>query len=187
MTQSTEFGGKQGFGQTGAPGAISPFIMDAARTGAHQSGAAMANRYAQLGLSSVGATPAGNPFGQTPGGSPGGLPGGVGVGGGQNWDAGASPLQGPGGGSGPATLGGPPQMLDAGNAGAGMPTAELMDLGFAPSLTGGIPAQFEAMLGQLQTEDLSLTTPSGSGGGGKGGGGKGGLGALGGLAKMGGK
>lgn len=152
MAQQTEFGGKQGFGQTGAPGAISPFDRQAAQFGANQSATAMANRYAQLGLSSQGATPT------SPGGTPGGT--GVGVGGGANWNA---------------------------NSGAGMPTAELMDLGFAPSLVGGIPQQFEAMLGQLQTEDLSLTTPSGSGGGGKGGGGKGGLGALGGLAKMGGK
>lgn len=150
MTQMTEFGGKQGFGQTGAPGAISPFDMQAARMGAEHASQGMANRYAQLGLSSQGASP----------GSPGGPAGGVGVGGGANWNA---------------------------NSGAGMPTAELMDLGFAPSLTGGIPQEFEAMLGQLQTEDLSLTTPSGGGGGGKGGGGKGGLGALGGLAKMGGK
>lgn len=148
-----EFGGKQGFGSSGAPGALSPFDLQAAQMGQDQSMAAMANRYAQLGLSSQGATPT----------SRGGTPGGVGIGGGEAaFSGGATP------------------------SGSGMPTAELMDLGMAPSLNGGIPEQFQAMLGQLQTADLSLTSQMANSGGGKGGG-KGGLGSLGGLAKMGGK
>ena len=35
-------------------------------------------------------------------------------------------------------------------------TAERMDLGANPSLTGGIPAEFEAGLGQAQTGDLGV-------------------------------
>jgi hypothetical protein len=44
----------------------------------------------------------------------------------------------------------------------GMPgsTPEAMDLGVAPSLTGGIPAEFQAGLGQTQSQDLSQTTSS---------------------------
>jgi hypothetical protein len=146
MTQTSEFGGKSGFGQSGAPGALSPFDTQAAQMGANQSMTGMANRYAQLGLSSQGATPT----------SPGGPAGGVGVGGGANFNN---------------------------NNGAGMPTAELMDLGMAPSLVGGIPAEFEAMLGQLQTQDLAQTSQMANSGGGKGGG-KGGAGGLASLGKM---
>lgn len=36
-------------------------------------------------------------------------------------------------------------------------TPELMDLGAAPSLTGGIPGEFAAGLGQVQTQDLGTT------------------------------
>jgi hypothetical protein len=53
------------------------------------------------------------------------------------------------------------------------PTAELMDLGQAPSLTGGIPEQFQALLGQIQTSALQNASMAGAGSG-KGGGGKGG-------------
>lgn len=177
MTQTSEFGGKQGFGQEGSPGALSPFDIRAAQMGAERAGRATINRYAQLGLSAQGATPT----------SPGGAAGGIGVAnigtqGGPNPNAqpgfGTAPGVGPGGGI-------LPSFADV-NA---MPTAEQMDLGQAPSLVGGIPAEFEAMLGQLQTEDLSLTSQmaNSGGGGGKGGKGGGGLGALGGLAKMGGK
>jgi hypothetical protein len=52
--------------------------------------------------------------------------------------------------------------------GLGGSTAEAMDLGQAPSLTGGIPAEFEAVMGQLQ--NAALNNPSGGSGGGKGGG-----------------
>jgi hypothetical protein len=49
-------------------------------------------------------------------------------------------------------LGGP-------GAGGGTPTPmgtpEAMDLGAAPSLTGGIPAQFQAVAGQLQNQALT--------------------------------
>lgn len=38
--------------------------------------------------------------------------------------------------------------------GGGMGTAEQQDLGIAPSLTGGIPAQYSALLGQAQTANL---------------------------------
>lgn len=34
-------------------------------------------------------------------------------------------------------------------------TAERMDLGLAPSTTGGIPAQFQAIFGQLQNQALT--------------------------------
>lgn len=36
-------------------------------------------------------------------------------------------------------------------------TPEAMDLGAAPSLTGGIPGEFAAGLGQTQTQDLGTT------------------------------
>ncbi|HEX3525158.1 MAG TPA: hypothetical protein VHT52_24100 [Stellaceae bacterium] len=57
-----------------------------------------------------------------------------------------------------------------GNMGAGS-TAMQMDLGTAPSLTGGIPEEIQAMLGQVQTQDMSQTgqQQSGKGAGGKGG------------------
>lgn len=57
--------------------------------------------------------------------------------------------------------------------GLGGSTAEQMDLGQAPSVTGGIPAEFQAILGELQNANLSQSS-GGGGGGGKGGGGKGG-------------
>lgn len=67
--------------------------------------------------------------------------------------------------------------------GLGGSTAEAMDLGNAPSLTGGIPAEFQAILGELQNAALQGSGGGGGGGGGKGGGGggKGALSALGGL------
>lgn len=45
----------------------------------------------------------------------------------------------------------------------GMPnsTPEAMDIGAAPSITGGIPAQFQAIAGQLQNQALT-TSPIGS-------------------------
>lgn len=36
-------------------------------------------------------------------------------------------------------------------------TAEGMDLGVVPSLTGGIPSEFQAGSGQVQTQDLATT------------------------------
>jgi hypothetical protein len=76
---------------------------------------------------------------------------------------------------------GSPQQAAAGhtslqNAGAG--TAEQMDMGELPSLTGGIPGMAQATLGQMETQ--ALNQPSGSGSS-KGGSPLGGLGALGGL------
>jgi hypothetical protein len=47
--------------------------------------------------------------------------------------------------------------------GLGGSTMEAMDLGQAPSLTGGIPAQFAALQGQMQNNALSVS-PGGSGG-----------------------
>jgi hypothetical protein len=45
---------------------------------------------------------------------------------------------------------------DPGSMGLGG-TAEQMDLGVAPSLTGGIPAEFLAGLGQVQAGDLGTS------------------------------
>jgi hypothetical protein len=44
----------------------------------------------------------------------------------------------------------------------GMPgsTPEAMDLGSAPSLTGGLPGQFQALQGEIQSQDLGLTSGS---------------------------
>jgi hypothetical protein len=47
-------------------------------------------------------------------------------------------------------------------------TPFMMDVGETPSLTGGIPAEFQAVMGQLQ--NAALSNPSGGAGGGKGGG-----------------
>ena len=63
---------------------------------------------------------------------------------------------------------------------AGAGTAEQMDLGQLPSLVGGIPAQAEATLGQMQNAALNQGSGGGSGGG-KGGG----LGGLTSLASIG--
>lgn len=49
-------------------------------------------------------------------------------------------------------LGGPGA---AGGQQTPMGTPEAMDLGAAPSTTGGIPAQFQAVLGQLQNQALT--------------------------------
>ena len=46
--------------------------------------------------------------------------------------------------------------------GMGGSTPELMDLGAAPSVTGGIPAQFAALVGELQNTSLQQS-PSGTG------------------------
>ena len=152
-------GAPSGFGQgpnskTGAaPGFTSPFDQSLVGGAANLGGEAMANRYAQLGLSGVGATPT----------SPGGLPGGVGVGGGANW----------------ASAGG----ANPGMPGSDMPTAEAMDLGMLPTLTGGIPGEAEATLGMIQNANLANTGGGGGSGGGKGGGAGGAASALGGLGK----
>ena len=45
---------------------------------------------------------------------------------------------------------------------AGTSTPEAMDLGAAPSMTGGIPGMAGATLGQMQTN--AMTSPTGSGG-----------------------
>ena len=84
-------------------------------------------------------------------------------------------------GATPGSPGGPAGGVGAGSgqapqSGAGMPTAEQMDLGFLPSLAGGLPGEAEALMGQIQNANLQAA--GGSGGGGKGGGGKGGMGSM---------
>jgi hypothetical protein len=44
--------------------------------------------------------------------------------------------------------------------GLGGSTPEAMDLGQAPSLTGGLPAEAQATLGDIQASDLSSTASS---------------------------
>jgi hypothetical protein len=46
--------------------------------------------------------------------------------------------------------------------GGGIGTPEAMDLGLAPSVTGGIPGQFGAVAGQIQNRALTQS-PQGSG------------------------
>ena len=46
--------------------------------------------------------------------------------------------------------------------GMGGSTPEAMDLGAAPSVTGGIPAQFSALIGELQNSSAS-NAPGGTG------------------------
>ena len=152
-------GGGPSFGDFGSPGFVSPFDMHAVNAGRGASLQAMTNRYAQLGLSGTGATPTNR----------GGPAGGIGVG-----QIGANI-------TGPEGPGVPP-------VAAGETTAEMMDLGQAPSLGGGIPAQFDALLGMIQTANLANASQSGGGGGGgKGGGGKGGMGSMLPMMLMGGK
>lgn len=75
-------------------------------------------------------------------------------------------------GQNPATPAGPNQPLQGnqppgsgttpttpGSFGAGSIPYQ-QDIGAAPSVTGGIPAQFQALLGQQQTADLGATTQS---------------------------
>lgn len=83
------------------PGLLSPFDLSSAASSLGQTIPSMANRYKQLGLGQIGATP-----------------------------------------------------TDPGSFGTGS-TAMQMDIGALPSLTGGIPAEVEAGLGQVQTQDLA--------------------------------
>lgn len=71
---------------------------------------------------------------------------------------GASP-SGPTTGATPGIPGSGTTPVNPGSMGAGS-TAEQMDLGTAPSLTGGLPAEAQAALGQIQTQDLSQTSSS---------------------------
>jgi hypothetical protein len=115
---------------------------------------AMANRYQQLGLGGVGATPSGPTSGAVKGvpGSgttpvnPGQFTTGVAGGGGP----GGSPF---GGSGGPGSPGLP----------TGGPTAFEMDIGVLPSETGGIPREFQAALGEAQFQDLGQTASAAAG------------------------
>jgi hypothetical protein len=138
-----------GSGGGGQPGQIQGSDTQNALFGTQMSIQDMTNRYKQLGLGGTGATPSGATSGAvkgmpgsgttpvTPGtpASP-GSPGTSGFGGGF------------GGGATPGTPGTP----------ASGPTAYLMDIGRAPSLTGGIPQEFQGALGEGQFQDLSETT-----------------------------
>ena len=97
-------------------------------------------------------------------------------------------------GATPSSPGGPAGGIGVGNIGSGMqpnqgaePTAEQMDLGQIPTLTGGLPGEAEAVIGQIQNANLQTSGGGGSGGGGKGGGGKGAIGAVAPLLMAGGK
>ena len=93
-------------------------------------------------------------------------------------------------GATPTSPGGPAGGIGVGNIGTGAlptnpattPTAEQVDLGMIPSLTGGIPGEAMATLGEIQTANLQQPSGSGASGGGKGGGAKGAIGPLIGLA-----
>jgi len=139
--------GSGGFGSSTSkaggpgPGFVSPFDQQAVGQAAQLGAEVMTNRYAQLGLSGQGATP----------GTPGGPAGGIGV---ANIGRGMLPGSfGPGGGIPSET------------------TAEMMDLGQIPTLTGGIPGEAIATIGEIQNANLSNQSSGGGGGGGKGGGG----------------
>jgi hypothetical protein len=69
---------------------------------------------------------------------------------------GASPA-GPASGAVPGVPGSGTTPTNPGNFGSG-PTGFQMDVGRAPSLTGGIPQQFQGALGEGQFQDLSETT-----------------------------
>jgi hypothetical protein len=148
--------GLGGVGGSGQPGQIQGSDIQNAMFGTQTSIADMTNRYNQLGLGGTGATPSGRTSGAvhgvpgsgttptTPGtpaspGSP-ATPGTPGT---------------PGGAFGtPATSGTPGTPASP----ASGPTGYRMDIGQAPSLTGGIPREFQGALGEGQFQDLSETT-----------------------------
>lgn len=74
---------------------------------------------------------------------------------------GATP-SGPTTGATPGIPGSGTTPVNPGNFGPG-PTAMQMDLGQLPSLTGGLPEEIQAMLGQVQTQDMSETGQQQSG------------------------
>jgi len=203
------FGSSQSKSGGPGPGFVSPFDQQAVAGALNLGSEAMANRYAQLGLSGTGATPT----------SPGGPAGGIGVGaigtGALPADLTATPgaggttgnpLEGngafpvgpfPSGFTGsptnfPGASGSMPTSFGPGTpfnatSGGGETTAEAMDLGQIPTLTGGLPGEAAATIGEIQNANLQTQSGNRGSGGGKGGGGKGGLGAIGSLAMMGGK
>ena len=89
-------------------------------------------------------------------------------------------------GATPTSPGGPAGGIGVQNIGRGMvannpaaePTAEQMDLGQIPTLTGGLPGEAEAAIGEIQNANLQAAGGSGGGGKGGGGGGKGAMGAI---------
>lgn len=145
-----------GFGQPGGIGFLSPFDLNSVANAGGQSVASMTNRYKQLGLGNVGATPTGPTTGATPG-----VPG-----------SGATPTS-PGSFFSPNTsptalttainnaeTGGTLSPTDRATLSGAGPTAFQMDVGIAPSLTGGLPAEAGATAGEIQTQDLGLTSAS---------------------------
>jgi hypothetical protein len=111
-----------GTGGGGQPGQIQGSDTANALFGTQLSIGDMTNRYKQLGLGNLQATPSGPTSGAV-----------AGV---------------PGSGTTPTT---------GGSFGPGS-TAMQMDIGQRPSLTGGIPQEFQGALGQGQFQDLSETT-----------------------------
>lgn len=131
---------------------------DAALLG-QQSISAMANRYGQLGLGGVGAQPqVGSTFGATPGipgsGSTPVTPG--------EFSTGSTTLQAAGGTGGLGSNAGGTGSI-TGSVPTGGPTAFEMDIGEAPSWTGGIPQEFGAALGEAQFQDLGQTASAAAG------------------------
>lgn len=125
------------FGTAGNPGFLSPFDLGAVANAQNQATGEITQTYQNLGLGQTAASPSGpnQPFKGA-----GGTTGGGGASGG--WT--------PGSGTTPTT---------PGSFGAGS-TAYQQDIGAQPSVTGGIPAQFQALLGQIQNQDLGATTTS---------------------------
>jgi hypothetical protein len=138
-----------GSGGGGQPGQIQGSDTQNALFGTQMSIQDMTNRYNQLGLGGTGATPSGATSGAVKG-----VPGSgtTPVTPGTPASPGSSGTPGGSGAFGGATFPGTP-----GSSASG-PTAYLMDIGAAPSLTGGIPRQFQGALGEGQFQDLSETT-----------------------------
>jgi hypothetical protein len=138
-----------GLGGGGQPGQIQGSDIQNAMFGTQLSIQDMTNRYKQLGLGGTGALPSGPTTGAVAG-----VPG-----------SGTTPTT-PGTPASPGSPGTPgfggafggaatPGTPASGPTG---PTGYLMDIGAAPSLTGGIPQQFQGVLGEGQFQDLSETT-----------------------------
>jgi hypothetical protein len=133
-----------GLGGGAQPGQIQGSDTSNAMFGTQMSIQDMTNRYNQLGLGGSGAKPTGPAIGATAG-----VPGS-----GFTPTAGGTPAT-PGTAATPT--GGLGSTPTPGTSASG-PTAYMMDIGAAPSLTGGIPREFQGALGEGQFQDLSETT-----------------------------
>lgn len=126
------------FGTQGNPGFLSPFDIGVNTNALTTSTDELTQQYKDMGLGQNPATPAGP--NQTFKGGGGGSAGGGGASGSWTPGSGTTPTN-------PGSFGG-----------GSLPYQQ--DTGGAPSVTGGLPALFQANLGNIQNQDLGATTTS---------------------------